>query len=80
MKRVLTSATIALVLAAAVHAQATLTGKWQGETQNGSQIVLDLTAIETTLTGTLTRNGEPTTITDGKVSNNSFTFKAKLGE
>jgi hypothetical protein len=80
MKRVLTSATIALVLAAVVVAQATLTGKWQGETKNGSQIVLDLTATETTLTGTLTRNGEPTRITDGKVSKNSFTFKATIGE
>jgi hypothetical protein len=51
-----------------------------GETKNGSQIVLDLTAKETALTGTLTRNGEPTTITDGKVSKNTFTFKATLGE
>ena len=80
MKRVLTGAAIALVLAAVVHAQATLTGKWQGETQNGSQIVLDLTATETELSGTLTRNGQPTPITDGKVSKNNFTFKATLGD
>lgn len=80
MKRILTGTTLALGLAAVVHAQATLTGKWQGETRNGSQIVLDLTATETTLTGTLTRNGQPATITDGKVSKNSFTFKAMLGE
>ena len=80
MKRILSGAAIGLVLTAVVHAQATLTGKWQGETRNGSQIVLDLTATETALTGTLTRNGQPSTITDGKVSKNSFTFKATLGE
>jgi hypothetical protein len=80
MTRVLTGAAIALVLAAAVQAQAGLTGKWQGETRNGSQIVLDLTATETALTGTLTRNDQPSTITDGKVSKNSFTFKATLND
>ena len=80
VNRILSGAAIALVFAAVVHAQEPLTGKWQGETKNGSQIVLDLTATETALTGTLTRNGEPTTITDGKVSKNSFTLKATLGE
>jgi len=80
MKRVLTSITTALVLAAVVHAQAALTGKWQGATPNGFQIELDLTATETALTGTLTREGQTITITDGKVSKNTFTFKATLGD
>jgi hypothetical protein len=80
MKRILTAAMIALVLAALVHAHAGLTGKWQGQTPNGFELVLDLTAKETALTGTLTRDGQPTTITDGKVSKNTFTFKATLND
>jgi hypothetical protein len=80
MKSALASVTVALMLAAVVQAQAALTGKWQGETRNGSQIVLDLTATETALTGTLARDGQTSTITDGKVSKNTFTFKATLGD
>ena len=80
MKRILTATTIALVLAAVVHAQVGLTGKWEGETPNGAQLVLDLTATGTALTGTFTRNGQPTPITDGKVSQNTFTFKATLND
>ena len=79
MKRILTSTTLALVLVAVVHAQASLTGKWEGKTKNGFLIVLDLTATETALTGTLTRDGQPGK-TDGKVSMKSFTFKATLGD
>ncbi len=79
MKRILTATTIAFVLAAVVYAQAAMTGKWQGETKNGAQIVLDLTANKTALTGTLTRNGESAAIADGKVSKNTLTFKATLG-
>ena len=78
MKRILTGATLALMLAAVLHAQAKLTGQWEGETRNGMQLVLDLTATETELTGTLTRSGHPSTITDGKVSKNTFTFRATL--
>jgi hypothetical protein len=78
IQRVLTGTTLALLLAAVVHAQGTLTGKWQGETRNGTQLVLDLTATETAVTGTLTRDGESSTISDGKVSKNTFTFKAMV--
>jgi hypothetical protein len=59
---------------------AALTGRWQGETRNGMQVVLDLTATETALTGTITREGTPSTIRDGKVSKSTFTFKAMLGD
>ena len=76
LTRILTGATLGLVLAAAVHAQATLTGKWQGETKNGSQIVLEVKAAKTELTGTLTVDGEPNTISEGKVTKDSFTFTA----
>lgn len=79
MKRILTGTMIALALATIVHAQAALTGKWQGETPSGSQIVLDVKATETALAGTLTYNGQRATIADGKVSKNTLTFKAPLG-
>jgi len=69
-----------LVLAAGVQAQTTITGKWQGTTRNGMKVVLDLKAADGVLTGTVTRAGDPSTITDGKVSGNTFTFKAVLGE
>jgi hypothetical protein len=59
---------------------ATLTGRWQGETRNGMQVLLNLTATETELTGTLTRNEQTSTITEGKLSKNTFTFKATLGD
>ena len=80
MKRVLMGTTLALVLAVVLHAQAKLTGQWEGETRNGMQLVLDLNATETELTGTLTRSGQASTITDGKVSKNTFTIKAMLGD
>ena len=65
-------------MATVVHAQVTLTGKWQGETKSGTQIVLDLKAAKAALTGTLTCNGQRSTISDGKVSKNTFTFRATL--
>jgi hypothetical protein len=81
MKRILTGGLIVLLLVATgVHAQATLTGKWQGTTPNGAVLVLDLTATETAVTGTLTRNDETVKITDGKVSKNKFTFAATLND
>ena len=51
MKSILTGATIALVLVAVVYTQAGLTGKWQGETKMGTQIMLDLKAAGKALTG-----------------------------
>jgi len=73
----------ALVLAlvwTGVDAQAGLTGKWQGETRNGTPIVLDLTVKDAALSGTLTRDGQPIPIADGKVSKNTFTFKATIND
>jgi hypothetical protein len=69
-----------LMLGAPAAAQNTLTGTWQGETNAGASVQIDLTAKGTTLTGTLTRNGRSTPISDGKVSKDTFTFKATLNE
>jgi opacity protein-like surface antigen len=80
MKRIIFGAAIAVALAAVVHSQASITGKWEGETPNGARLVLDLTAAETALTGTLTRNDQSTAISDGQVSDGTFTFKATLND
>ena len=55
-----------------------LTGKWQGETPNGMSLALDLIASDRALSGTLTREGESTPISEGDVSKNTFTFKATI--
>ena len=68
---------VATVLAQAQHA---LNGAWHGETRNGSAIVLTLEVKANALTGTLTRNGEPTPLQDGKVSKQQFTFKATIND
>lgn len=78
MKRILANATLVLVLTAVALAQATLTGKWQGTTPGGSPVELNLTATDTALTGTLSHDTEAIPIADGKVSKNTFTFKATL--
>lgn len=78
MKRMFVSGLVAFMIAVVAHAQAGIAGQWQGETRGGTPVVLDLTVKDTTLTGTLTRDGEPLTLADGKVSKNTFTFKATL--
>jgi hypothetical protein len=76
MKRIFTGGALALLLGAVVYAQASLAGRWTGETKNGSQVTLDLTVNGETFTGTLTNNGEAMPLSDGKVSKNTFTFSA----
>lgn len=64
--------------ACGVHAQDTLSGTWEGETRNGTSIVLTLEAKGTVLIGTLVRAGRSAALTDGTVSENKFTFKATV--
>lgn len=78
MNRHLSVVVIITTFACGVHAQATLSGTWEGETDNGASIALTLTAKGTALTGTLVRNGERATLSDGKVSKSTFTFKATV--
>jgi hypothetical protein len=77
--RILTGSLI-LLFAAIIQAEPGLTGKWQGTTASGTEIILDLTATETSLTGRLTRNGQTVTISDGKVSKDTFTFNAFVND
>lgn len=71
---------LTFILATVLQAQASITGKWQGTTRNGTQVVLNLKAAGGALTGTVTRDGQTSTITDGKISGTTFAFKAILGE
>ena len=71
---------LALVVAIALRAQTSISGKWQGTTRNGMKVVLDLKAAEGVLTGTVTRDGQASPITEGKSSANTVSFNAVLGE
>jgi hypothetical protein len=79
-RRFFSVAAIVLTCATVADAQAALTGKWQGETNGGAVLELDLTVKGTVLTGTLTRNDVSTVISEGTVVKNTFTFKAKVSE
>ena len=76
MKKTAITTVLLLVLPIVLSAQTGLTGKWQGKTPGGSDVLLDLSVEKETLTGTLTSEGETSKITDGKVSKNTFAFKA----
>jgi opacity protein-like surface antigen len=60
--------------------QTTMTGKWQGDTDAGAALLLDVTVKGETLTGTLTRNGQGSPLSEGKITKNAFSFKATLNE
>lgn len=80
MKRCIPVAVIMIAFASVVEAQDTLSGTWEGETRSGSSIVLTLAVKGTVLSGTLVRSGQSAPLSDGKVSKNTFTFKATLNE
>ena len=79
-KGILTFAMTVSFVLAAVHAQSAITGRWQGKTPNGFELQLELTASEKDLTGTLTRDRQALPITDGSVSNNTFTFNVAMND
>jgi hypothetical protein len=58
----------------------TMTGKWQGDTDGGAALLLEVAVKGETLTGTLTRNGQGAPLSEGKVAKNAFSFKATLNE
>lgn len=80
MKGIGSIVVLAALLTVAANAQSSLTGKWQGTTNGGAELVLDLTVKDATLNGTLTRDGQTSTVSDGKVSKNTFTFSAQLND
>ncbi len=80
MKKLVWLLAASLLMAVVAAAQGTVTGIWQGATDSGAAITLDLTAKGTTLTGTLIRNEAKSVISDGKVTKKTITFKATLNE
>ena len=61
-------------------AQSGLSGQWQETMNTGLNAELNLKATETTLSGTFTVRGRPMTISEGKVTKNTFTFKAAMDD
>ena len=78
MRRILNVLLWVLLLCVMAQAQTGLSGKWTETTPSGLNAELDLKATDTAITGTFTVRARPLTITDGKVTKNSFTFKAAL--
>lgn len=81
MTRLLVAAAAVAVLTGGINqAEPTLTGTFQGTTPQGAQLTLDLTATDTTLSGTLTRDDQTVKIAEGKVKGKTFTFTATIGD
>ena len=77
-RRMLNVLLLVALLCVIAQAQTDLSGKWSETTPSGLNAELDIKATTTTLTGTFTVRARPMTITDGKVTKNTFTFKAAL--
>src|SRR5206468_9315206 len=71
-------ASLCAVQILAASAQAGFAGKWQGETGNGRAITLDLKVKGQQLTGTFTLAQQAAEITEGKVADKTFSFKAMV--
>jgi hypothetical protein len=80
MLRTVLATILLLASTVAAGAQSTLTGKWQGDTDGGASLALDLTVKGEVVTGTVTRNGQGAPLSEGKVTQNTFTFKATMNE
>ena len=80
MHKWITAATVTILLASAAQAQEKLNGTWEGETKSGTSIVLTLAVKDTALTGTLVRAGQSASLSNGKVSKNTFTFTATIND
>ena len=81
MNRILLSITLWIAATAMVIAQTTApVGKWQVTAVPNTPWVFEFTAEGTALHGTIRQSGAqntPVTITDGKISGTTFTFKVK---
>lgn len=77
-RRMLNVLLLVVLLCVLAQAQTDLSGKWTETTPSGLNAELDVKATETSMTGTFTVRGRPMTISDAKVTKNTFTFKAAL--
>jgi hypothetical protein len=71
-------ATLVCAACVGIHAQAGLAGKWEGTTESGRPVVLDMKVKGRQLTGTITVGKQSADITDGKVEEKTFSFKATV--
>ena len=71
-------ASVVCVACVVIHAEAGLTGKWQGATASGRPVALDVKVNGEQLTGTFTLGQQSATITEGKVEKNTFSFTATI--
>ena len=78
MRKALNVLLVVLLLCVLAQAQTGMSGKWTETTPSGLNAELDVKATETSMTGTFTVRGRPMTISDAKVTKNTFTFKAAL--
>jgi hypothetical protein len=78
VKSMLSVLSLTLFLAGGAAAQTGPAGRWEESSTSGLNAALNLTATDTTLAGTFTIRARPMTITDGKVTKNTLTFKAAL--
>ena len=63
---------------AVTHGQSPLTGRWEGTTNMGRQVVLDLKASGQELTGTFVLDKQSAEIRDGKATGQAFSFTVTL--
>jgi hypothetical protein len=61
-----------------LHAESGFAGKWQGATESGRPVALDLKVNGQQLTGKLTLARQIADITDGKAEEKTFSFKATV--
>ena len=72
--RLLLAAVMLAIVAAVVHGQAGLTGKWQGKTNLGGLVTMEAKADGDVLTGTFAIDQQSGKIASGKIAKNAFTF------
>jgi len=78
MKKLAVTLAVTVALSTIALAQSAVTGKWEGQTPNGSSLALDTAAKSATLTGTMTVGTEKSPLTDGKVSKNTLSFTVSM--
>lgn len=78
MIKVVTFVAVIITASAALSAQESMTGVWQGKTPGGMSILLEVVAKGDHVTGTMTVGKQTSTIENGKVSKKVFTFSVTL--
>lgn len=78
MRRLILSV-LCVFCVAVTHGQAGLTGRWEGSTDLGRYVVLDLKVSGQQLTGTFALDKQSAEIRDGQTTGNTFSFVVTIG-